>query len=540
MSGKSRMMAMGWKMLAVILVVVLSVTTFHSNDVQAQDVWGIMKEARKLDEQGKYAEAINKYKQTLPEFEQTKQYGNLAQMYRSIGDDYVKLVNFDLAVVNYDKEAEYSAKANQTQISIAAKRKADMLRSNAQLFIETNAETVGAANTHGARFEPKNGALLGAYAELDPKVHNAQNSKPFYSDAFPEMTGKKHAAYLLYFKYGDSFSKLKTHIEYARKNGTALEIGLQPLKGLSEVNDNDYLRMLAKDVAEAGIPIFLRFANEMNGDWVPWHNDGPKAYIEKFRLVSKVFHEEAPDNVVMVWAPDRLPDYNIQDYYPGDDAVDWVGVSLYTIFNPSTDPLKQGEDRSSHVEKFDQIYKLYAARKPVFISEGGVAYMYPEKKQDKTDWAVYKTKEFYASLPMLYPRVKAVFWFDSNHDSTNRIKYYMLSANQKLLDAYKTSISNPFYLSSIGDESPIAYKPINNQSVGASVQKVSAYVKTWSATLSKVVYEIGGKPVAAVAQLPWTASINFAPYKGKKIDIVIKAYNQNKLITTQKVSVTVK
>ena len=175
----------------------------------------------------------------------------------------------------------------------------------------------------------------------------------------------------------------------------------------------------------------------------------------------------------MVWSPDRLPDYNINDYYPGDDAVDWVGVSLYSIFNPSTDPLKQNEDRSSHVEKFATIYKLYAARKPVFISEGGVAYMYPEKKQDKTDWAVYKTNGFYASLPMLYPKVKAVFWFDSNHDSSNRIKYYMLSANQKLLNAYKQSIANPFYLSSIGDESPVAYKPINNQTVEASVQKVS-------------------------------------------------------------------
>ncbi len=73
------------------------------------------------------------------------------------------------------------------------------------------------------------------------------------------------------------------------------------------------------------------------------------------------------------------------------------------------------------LEKVATIYKLYAARKPVFISEGGVAYMYPEKKQDKTDWAVYKTNVFYASLPMLYPKV----------DSSNRIKYYMLSANQK-------------------------------------------------------------------------------------------------------------
>lgn len=532
----------GRKLLLLLAATIIAFTAVRVTDVQAMDVWGIYKEAQKLDTQGKYAEAIAKYKVIAPEFAVKKEYGNAAGMYRRIGDDYAKLKKYDDAVAEWDQEAKYSGLAGQTQISIAAKRRADMLRSTASLFVETTAAAVGNANTHGAKFEPKNGALLGAYAELDPAVHNSKTANPFYTEQFPALTGKKHAAYLLYFTYGQPLSAIKSHLDRARAAGTAIELGVQPLKGLSEVQDDDYLHQLARDIEASGVKVFFRFANEMNGDWVKWHEEDPKKYIEKFRLVAKVVHQEAPNNAVMVWAPDRLPEYNIQSYYPGDDAVDWVGVSLYSIFNPTLDPLQQGEDRSSHIEKFDNIYKLYAARKPVFISEGGVAYMYPEKKQDKTAWAVYKMQEFYATLPMLYPRVKAVFWFDSNHDASARIKYYMLSANQKLLAGYKQAVGNPFFLSNIGDESPVAYKPASATSaVAASVQSVSAYVKTWSPTLAKIVYEIGGKTVASATALPWTAKIDFAPYKGKKIEVVVKAYDgKNTLVTTQKVAVSVK
>lgn len=537
-SGK-KMRAFG-RMAILAIAIVMLLTVVNDNEVKALNVWGLVKEAQKLEQKKDYAGAIAKYKQAVADFVAKKEYGNTANMYRRIGDNYVLLKRYDDAVSNWDLESSYADKASQTQVSLAAKRKADMLRSTAQLFIETDAASVGGANYHGAKFEPKNGALLGAYAELDPVVHNPANGKPFYTTGFPELTGKKHAAYLLYFTYGKPFSNLKNHISQAAANGTALQLGLQPMKGLAEVKDDAYLRGLAREVGESGIPVFLRFANEMNGDWVPWHGD-PKAYIEKFRLVAKVFKEEAPDNVVMVWSPDRLPEHNISDYYPGDAYVDWVGVSLYTIFNPAFDPLKLGEDRSSHVEKFDNIYKMYAARKPIFISEGGISYMYPEKKLDKTDWAVYKTKEFYASLPMLYPKVKGVFWFDSNHDSSNRIKYYMLSANRKLLDAYKTSIANPFYLSAVGAESPVAYKQISGGAVAAGKHKMSAYVKTWSPRLAKVTYEIGGRNVGTAVSLPWTVHIDFTPYKGKKIEVIVKAYdNTNKLVTTRSVYVTVK
>lgn len=530
-----------WRSIALgIIAAIIVAAAVPAGSAYALNVWGIYKEAQQLEAKGKYAEAIAKYQTIAAEFVKQGEYGNATNMYRYIGADYSYLGKYDEAVANWDREALYADKAGQTQVSIAAKRKADALRSRAQLFVETQAGAFGNANTHGAIFEPKNGALLGAYAELDPAVHNAATGKPFYTEGLEQLTGKKHAAYLLYFTYGKPLSTLKSHIEHAKAAGTALEIGVQPMKGLDEVQDDEYLHQFAQDLADAGIPVFLRFANEMNGNWVPW-NGNPKQYIEKFRLVANVIHKTAPDNVAMVWAPGATPEYTINAYYPGDAYVDWVGVSLYTIFNPTLDPLNKGEDRSSHIERFDYIYKQYAKRKPVFISEGGVSYMYPEKMQDKTSWANYQIKQFYATLPMLYPKVKAVFWFDSNHDNSSRVKFYMLSANDKLLSAYKKSIASPFYLSNVGDESPIAYRSIGGSTVEAAPQKISAYVKTWTPMLSKVTYEIGGKVAATAIDVPWTATINFKPYKGKKIDIVVKAYDTaGKLATTQKVAVTVK
>ena len=50
------------------------------------NVWGIYKEAQRLESQGKYNEAIGKYKGIAPEFIQLKEYGNAAGMYRRIGE----------------------------------------------------------------------------------------------------------------------------------------------------------------------------------------------------------------------------------------------------------------------------------------------------------------------------------------------------------------------------------------------------------------------------------------------------------------------
>lgn len=103
--------------------------------------------------------------------------------------------------------------------------------------------------------------------------------------------------------------------------------------------------------------LFIRFAPDMNASWVAWgQNPGP--YVAAFRSVSEAMRAGL-DDPVMVWSPVQGRDYpfgrapgaaepgapefgdldtnsdgawNGDDaaygpYYPGDDAVDWVGLS---------------------------------------------------------------------------------------------------------------------------------------------------------------------------------------------------------------------
>src|SRR5690606_17176725 len=106
-------------------------------------------------------------------------------------------------------------------------------------------------------------------------------------------------------------------------------------------------------------PIFLRYASEMNGDWVKYHGD-PELYREKFRLVSKVMKERAP-NVAMVWCPFSTPVGSIPDYYPGDEWVDWVGVNIYSVtyLNQNLDLPAAHIAPTTHLR---YIYENYAER----------------------------------------------------------------------------------------------------------------------------------------------------------------------------------
>jgi hypothetical protein len=490
----------------------------------AVNVWKTYDQANQAKAKGDFKAAILKYQQIIPLFIEKKDYKNAALMANKAGDLQSQLAQYDAAVSSWDQESAYWTKAKLSQESIAAKRKADWLRSSFSLYVQADG---GPTNPvyHNVKYEPKVGALIGAYAESDKAVHDPQSASKFYMDDFPALTGKKHAMYLLYTEYGKNFfESYKRHIDIARKQGVAMEVALQPTKGLDAVQDDEYLRGLARSAKAAGIPIFLRFANEMNGDWVEWYTD-PAKYIEKFRIVAKVFHEEA-DNVVMVWSPNYFPPDNITKFYPGDDAVDWVGVSMYQTFNGSLDPLKKGIDRSSYIEKFDNIYNLYSKTKPIMLSEGAVSYTDPVLHSDRTTWASYQTELFYGSLPLKYPGVKAIVWFDATKKESGRLNSYTLSESEPVLSAYKQGIADPYYLSAIGAESSVAYTPLTGGKVLAGSVKLAAYIKTVAPVLSRVEYWVNGKKAASVTDAPWSLTLDFSPYKGKTVDLTVKAYDE--------------
>lgn len=298
-------------------------------------------------------------------------------------------------------------------------------------------------NYHLTKFEPREGTYLGAYVIQDTLI-NADMSK------FNQLTGKKHASFFMYVGYGRPFPE--QWFNDLKAVDAVAHIAWEPNDGLEVVQDDAYLRSFARQLKDSDMPVFLRFASEMNGDWTRYNGD-PEKYIEKWRLVHDVMAEEAP-NVMMVWTVFTFPQETILKYYPGDEYVDWVGVNIYNVVYHNNN-LKHRADHEDPLELLDYVYDTFSERKPIQISEYGATHFTITDNKEHVEFAIEKITRMYKGIKNKYPRVKSIFYFDVNNlinaPLNRRINNYALTTNQEILATYASLINDPHYLSEIAE-----------------------------------------------------------------------------------------
>ena len=112
------------------------------------------------------------------------------------------------------------------------------------------------------------------------------------------------------------------------------------LRRIANGDFDAYLTTFANDITTLGLPFVLRFDHEMNGNWYRWaepdpHYDNAKGdYIAAWRHVHDLFEAAGANRlVVWTWSPNRVDNLSrlpsIDNYYPGRDYVDWVGMTGY-------------------------------------------------------------------------------------------------------------------------------------------------------------------------------------------------------------------
>lgn len=287
-----------------------------------------------------------------------------------------------------------------------------------------------------AKFEPEYGCYLGAFVFRDSNIGGDMR-------LFEQLTGKPHASYLNYVGYGQPFPR--EWVEEVKAVGAVPHIAFEPNDGLQAVQDDPYLRAWARAAREAGCPIFLRFASEMNGTWQKYSGN-PALYIQKWRLVHRVMAEVAP-NVAMVWNPYCTPRRPIPWYYPGDEYVDWVGVNLYSVHHHDND-IRQPSDHEDPRDLLQFVYDLYSGRKPIMVGEYAATHYCLACRQPTVGFALEKMRLLYESLPGRFPRVKMVTWF--NWDTLREgaaANNYALTDDDRILQQYRQLIGNPYFLS---------------------------------------------------------------------------------------------
>ena len=181
---------------------------------------------------------------------------------------------------------------------------------------------------------------------------------------YAKRLGRTPAVYVAFAAYplqGDDLASVDQAVTQVARLHAALMLTLEPNAGLQVVTPQT-AEALAKVLAgynDRGVPVLVRFAHEMNGSWYAWGQQ-PTAYKAAFRTVAAAVHAKAAHSQ-MLWAPSYgggypfaggpheatpgSPERALLDtnhdgrltqsddpyapYYPGDDAVDWVGMSLY-------------------------------------------------------------------------------------------------------------------------------------------------------------------------------------------------------------------
>jgi mannan endo-1,4-beta-mannosidase len=160
---------------------------------------------------------------------------------------------------------------------------------------------------------------------------------------------------------------------------------------------DDYLHQYARDIVATGLPLAIRFDHEMNGNWYPWAEDdgkgnpingnNPGDYVKVWQHVHDIFEAEGANQLVMwVWAPNivnnlpsthKTPEY-LASLYPGDEYVDWVGLSGY--LRPPYKPENDFTFDYTFGASLDQLRDLTG--KPIILAELGAS----EIDGHKVDW----------------------------------------------------------------------------------------------------------------------------------------------------------
>ncbi len=448
---------------------------------------------------------------------------------KQIAVAYDRRKQYDKAAYYYDLNAVYWEKHGKPSWGIANAIRADHIRTVVDVYAEVQAEEVG--NRRLEKFEPRSGVYAGLYP-----AGKGFSGSPLGAEA---AFGKKHAVYLTYTHFNRLYAdKSAFPIAYARQVkelGGALQIGWEPHGGLDEVKDDAYMRQFAKEAAASGVPVFLRFACEMNGDWVPWHGN-PALYVEKWRLLHDIMAEIAP-NVAMVWSPNFLPRDNIDPYYPGDEYVDWVGFSLYTI------PYSHGERKlgGNPIDYLRPLYEKYG-HKPIMISEGAVSFYSYQLDEDFTPWGVWQLANMYAYMPRLYPMLKSITYFDLDKRTTdydNQNNNYDLHDSPEMLAAYKKYNSSPHYLTAVEDGAaaprPAAYRKIAQAGPLSDRVKLFVYVKLPLGKQPHTVQLLApdGRLIGRANEPPFDTEVNMneLPQAGK---LTVKVLDDRDSLLTQK------
>lgn len=167
------------------------------------------------------------------------------------------------------------------------------------------------------------------------------------------------------------------------------EFGVDPTYSMQAILDGNFdtqLNAWAIEAKNIDFPLLVEFGTEVNGNWFPWngqHNggsittnygdislaDGPERFKDAYRYIIDIFNANNVTNITWFFHVDahNFPNEtwnNFENYYPGDEYIDWIGISVYG-------PQQPNDDLENFSDILDEAYPkiISMTSKPIAVLE---------------------------------------------------------------------------------------------------------------------------------------------------------------------------
>ncbi len=208
-------------------------------------------------------------------------------------------------------------------------------------------------------------------------------------------------------------------------------------------------------------PLMMEFCPEVNGDWFPWNGtwnggkktdgygdpaepDGPERFKDVLKHVINISRAAGATNITWVFHVDsaKSPEAewnDIKHYYPGDDYIDWIGISVFGAQLPT----HEWSLFQSKLKRFVPDIEKLNSKRPWLIAEMGVI----ESAQDSSKKSLWLKQALGFIEAGIFPDVKGITYWNSPGWLANGKASFKIDSSQMALETFKSQIGKDFWLS---------------------------------------------------------------------------------------------
>lgn len=216
------------------------------------------------------------------------------------------------------------------------------------------------------------------------------------------------------WQLGDARYRVGNAMRHAASRDRRLMITLEPwTKALNWVDGADHLlnevvaglfdeelKTVCAEIGNSQNEVWIRWGHEMEDPIgrYPWAQNDPAGYIQAFQYVVQTCRAVAP-NALFVWSPKG--EEPLHSFYPGDDYVDLVGISVYGM--EAWEIAYYGKTISAMENVWEKYQRVSKYNKPIVVAELGIA----GDSSYTRAWIAELSEKIWA-----FPLVRAIVYFN--------------------------------------------------------------------------------------------------------------------------------